>query len=436
VTVRRIAEKRIVFIVDEAHRSTFGGTAARDGMMTVVKRAFPEAVFFGFTGTPIFDENAIRGNTLADVFGGELHRYTIADGIRDQNVLGFDPYKVLTYKDRDLRRAVALLEAKAENEEEAISDEQKSRIYYYFMNKAPMAGTLDATGERVKGIEDYLRVSQYRRDEHRHKVVDDILDNRLTLSHAGKFHALFATSSIKDAIIYYRLIKQKMPQLNITALFDPNIGNGRQEGEADGISGKFKTEGLAEIIDDYNKRYDMSFEFGSHAQFKKDIAARLAHKGAYKRIEAEPEKQIDILIVVDQMLTGFDSKWLNTLYIDKILEYQHIIQAFSRTNRLAGYDKPFGTIRYYRKPHTMEKNIEEAVKLYSGDRPVVLFVQKLDGNLHRLNELYGEIGRVFADAGVPDFTKNPDDKAACGKFASLFRAFNEVLEAAKIQGFT
>jgi type I restriction enzyme R subunit len=135
------------------------------------------------------------------------------------------------------------------------------------------------------------------------------------------------------------------------------------------------------------------------------------------------------------MLTGFDSKWINTLYMDKLLEYQSIIQAFSRTNRLFGHEKPFGTIRYYRKPHTMEKNIEEAVKLYSGDKPVGLFVQRLQENLEAMNELYGLVKKVFADAGVPDFTKNPDDKTACGKFASLFREFNEYLEAAKIQGF-
>lgn len=94
---------------------------------------------------------------------------------------------------------------------------------------------------------------------------------------------------------------------------------------------------------------------------KKDIAARLAHKKPYERIANTPEKQIDLLIVVDQMLTGFDSKWINTLYMDKILYYENIIQAFSRTNRLFGPDKPFGTIRYYRKPHTMERNINAAV---------------------------------------------------------------------------
>jgi len=421
--LRKMADKRIVFIVDEAHRSTFGE------MLIAVKKTFPGAVFFGFTGTPIHMENRIKGNTTADVFGNELHRYSIADGIRDKNVLGFDPYKVLTHKDRDVRKVVALHEAKAEDEAEAIADPAKSKIYYYYMNTANMAGSLDKTGKRVRGIEDFLLKGQYNRDEHRGQVVKDILDNWMTLSHAGKFHALFATSSIPEAIIYYRLIKEARPDLKITALFDPNIDNG------DGATTAFKEDGLVEIVTDYNTHYDQNFELGTHAKFKKDIAARLAHKEPYRMIEREPEKQIDLLIVVDQMLTGFDSKWINTLYMDKLLEYQNIIQAFSRTNRLFGPEKPFGTIRYYRKPHTMEKNIKEAVKLYSGDKPIGLFVQKLEGNLNAMNELFDEISKVFADAGVADFTKNPGDKAACGKFASLFREFNEYLEAAKVQGF-
>ncbi len=113
--------KRIVFIIDEVHRSTFGD------MLINIKNTFPSALFFGFTGTPILSDNAEDTYTTANVIGDELHRYSIADGIRDKNVLGFDPYKVLTYKDRDLRREVALNEAKASDEEEAISNPVKKR---------------------------------------------------------------------------------------------------------------------------------------------------------------------------------------------------------------------------------------------------------------------------------------------------------------------
>jgi len=422
----QMQNKRIVFIVDECHRSTFGD------MLITIKNTFPAAIFFGFTGTPIHEENERRGNTTATVFGSELHRYSIADGIRDKNVLGFDPYMVKTYRDRDLRTVVTLAAAKAASAEEAIANPAKSAIYYRFMDssKIQMAGYYDGTNTYIKGIEDYLSKAQYNRGEHREMVVRDILDNWAQYSHGGKFHALFATSSIPEAIAYYRLIKGKRPALKTAALFDPNIDNG------DGATTRFKENGLVEIITDYNARYEQSFELGTHAKFKKDIAARIAHKDPYKRLELEPEKQIDLLIVVDQMLTGFDSKWVNTLYLDKILQFENIIQAFSRTNRLFGPDKPFGTIRYYRKPYTMKRNIDDAVALYSGNRPVGLFVQRLPENLNRLNEIFAEIKKVFEDADVPDFRKNPEDKESCGMFAKLFKALNEHLEAAEIQGFS
>lgn len=418
--VQMISTKRMVFIVDEAHRSTFGD------MLITIKQTFPNALFFGFTGTPIHDENQKQMNTTATVFGDELHRYSIADGIRDKNVLGFDPYKVLTYKDNDLRKSVALEKAKAKNEIEALANPKKKEIFNYYMQQVKMAGYLGDDGQYVKGIEDDVTAAQYERLEHQEKVVEDILEHWVTLSQNSKFHAILATSSIKEAIEYYRLIKANS-NLNITALFDPNIDNngGAHDKEA----------GLLEIIDDYNKKYGHDFTFATHAKFKKDIAARLGHKKPYAQIAKSPEQQIDLLIVVDQMLTGFDSKWLNTLYLDKVLKYENIIQAFSRTNRLFGPDKPFGTIRYYRKPHTMEQHIERAVKLYSGDKPIALFAQRLESNLNKLNAIFEEIVELFAQASVADFQKLPDDLTERGKFAKLFKALNDYLEAAKIQGF-
>lgn len=421
--IEKINSKRIVFIVDEAHRSTFGD------MLLTIKNTFPNALFFGFTGTPIQEENQKKMSTTTTVFGNELHRYSIADGIRDKNVLGFDPYRVMTYKDSDVRRVVALEKAKAKTVEEALQDPKKSEIYYKYMDssKVKMAGYIGDDGKYVRGIEDYIPNSQYQTEEHQNKVVEDIADKWLDLSHASKFHAIFATSSIPEAIEYYRLLKDKMPSLKTTCLFDPNIDNGG------GV--QFKEEGLVEIIDDYNKKYDQEFSIGTHAGFKKDIALRLAHKEYYKTVDREPEKQLDLLIVVDQMLTGFDSKWVNTLYMDKMLEYENIIQAFSRTNRLFGPDKPFGTIRYYRRPHTMERNINDAVSLYSGNKPIGLFVDKLYKNLKKMNELFGDIKDLFKNAGIDDFSKLPDDGTVVAKFTSLFREFNEYLEAAKIQGF-
>ena len=422
--LERMRAKRIVFIVDECHRSTFGE------MLTNIKKSFPCAVFFGFSGTPIHKENERKDNTTTDVFGDELHRYSIADGIRDKNVLGFDPYPVATYKDRDLRQAVALEKCKAVSVAEALADDKKKKVFNRYMSEVPMAGRYDASGVYQTGIEDHLPSSQYDRDEHQNKVVEDIAANWVTLSQASKFHAIFATTSIPEAITYYRLMKAQCPQLKITALFDPNID---EDGDSDPV---FKTNGLVEILTDYNATYGQKFDLGTHGNFKKDLAARLAHKAPYIRIETEPEKRLDLLIVVNQMLTGFDSKWVNTLYLDKLLEYENIIQAFSRTNRLFGPDKPFGTIRYYRKPHTMTRNVAAAVKLYSGDKAMGLFAERLPLNVERMNAAFADITAIFVAAGIVDFAKLPDNLAERGAFAKSFQEFNRVLEAAKIQGFS
>lgn len=414
-------KKRIVFIVDECHRSVFG-----ENMMPRIKQTFPDAVFFGFSGTPIQDENSKKDTVTATIFGDELHRYSIADGIRDGNVLGFDPYKVLTYKDADLRRRIALEKAKASDEAEALADPAKRAKYYEYMGR-PMAGH-EEPGGYVKGIEDYLPASQYEREEHRIKVVEDIRDSWTTLSRGGRFHAIFATSSIPEAITYYGMIKDMIPGMKVTALFDPSIDN---NGGA-----VFKEENLARIISDYNALYGRSFDIPGFRRMKKDIAARLSHGAPYGAIGRNPSMAIDLLIVVDQMLTGFDSKWVNTLYLDKMLEYENVIQAFSRTNRLAGPEKPFGTIRYYRKPHTMEKRVEAAVRMYSGGKPLALFAERLDRNIEGMNFVFSGIRDLFAGAGVDGFSDLPPEVADRKKFAALFKDFNRYLEAAIVQGFS
>lgn len=416
--------KRIVFIVDECHRSAFGD------MMHDIKHVFPKAFFFGFSGTPIQDENRKKGCTTADVFGEELHRYSIADGIRDGNVLGFDKYRVLTFKEQDMRRAVALEQCHATDEKEIFGNEEKEKIYYYWMNTAPMAGKEDDTGKYIPGIEDFmLKSGQYNTQEHRMKVVEDIADNWQRISHNYKFHAILATSSILEAIEYYHLFKNSVPTLKVTALFDPNIEN-------TGEKNLVKEDALVELIADYNQRYKQTFAIPTWGQMKEDIGYRLAHKDTYKRIEHEPHEQIDLLIVVNQMLTGFDSKWLNTLYLDKMLEFENIIQAFSRTNRLFEInEKPHGIIKYYRAPYTMEQNIDKAVKTYSGDKSFGMFVSKLGKNLEKMNALYNDIKDVFEQDGVFNFERLPEEVAARSQFARLFNQFNHRLESAKVQGF-
>lgn len=419
--IEQISGKRLVFIIDEAHRTTFGD------MLLTIKHTFPNAIFFGFTGTPIEEENAKKNSTTATVFGNELHRYSIADGIRDENVLGFHPFHIRTFKDSDLRRSVALQEAKATDESEVFADDQKKKIYNQFMNDVPMAGEYTSDGKYQKGIEDYVPNVQYQTPEHVNAVIDDMLENWQRLSQGKKYHAIFATGSIPEAVNYYRLIKAKNSGLKLTALFDPNILNDGQ--------GSDKEEWIAEILNDYNAQFGTSFGYATYSRFKTDLSDRLSHINAYKRIK--PDEQLDLLIVVDQMLTGFDSKWLNTLYLDKILDYANLIQAFSRTNRLCDKtDKPFGLIRYYRKPHTMQRNIERAVKLYSGDRPMGLFVDNLDKVIDKMNVCFADIADIFKWAGLEDFSKNPNDTTSCAKFVKLFNQLNEHLQAARLLGFS
>lgn len=425
--LERMRSKRIVFIVDECHRSTFGD------MMQTIRKTFPCAMYFGFTGTPIHDDNQKKQNTTVDVFGDELHRYSIADGIRDKNVLGFDPYKVLTFRDDDLREEVALHHAKAGSVAEALLDPAKKRVYLCFMALPMASDATDGGGKPIHGIEHYVPRSQYcgtdgaGNSEHLRAVVDDICGGWQRRSLAGTFHAILATSSIAEAISYYRIFRDEHPELKTAALFDPSIDN---NGGA-----VYKEDGLVEVLEGYNATFGKHYTIPSHAVFKRDVAARLAHKKPYAGIEKKPDDQLDLLIVVDQMLTGFDSKWVSTLYLDKVLEYEHLIQAFSRTNRLFGPEKPFGTVRWYRYPHTMEQNMHAAFGLYSGDRPLGLFASKLEGNLRCANDVYGQIVGVFKIAGIESFDRLPDSDEARAKFAKLFKELTDTLEAAKIQGF-
>ena len=282
-------------------------------------------------------------------------------------------------------------------------------------------------GKWVSGIEDFLPNEQYQTDEYRNGIISDIKRKWTIYSRGRKFHAIFATSSIPEAVAYYRLIKAEMPNLVITAMFDPSIDN-------DGGGSLEKEDGIVEILEEYNRRFSQHFTIPTYDKFRKDVSMRLAHKKPYERITQD--EQIDILIVVNQMLTGFDSKWVNTLYLDKVMEYENLIQAFSRTNRLFNFaDKPFGIIKYYRRPNTMEKNIEAAVKAYSGDIPTGLFVDKLPNNLRQMNFIFDEIKELYKNAGVNDFEKLPEESSVVAKFAKLFNQFSAHLEAATIQGF-
>lgn len=414
-----IRNHKIVFIVDECHRSTFGD------MLSGIKQTFPNAMFFGFTGTPIQEENKRKDMTTAGLFGDELHKYTIGCGIRDENVLPFDPY-IECYDDDKVRQEVALFQAKASSPEEALSDPVKAKTYMHFMQEVPMGYYFDENGEKISGIEDFLPSTQYERAEHREAVVQRIKKNWVTVSYNNLFHAILATDSIAEAIEYYRLLKKDFPAIKCTAIFD----------EQDDPTGKMafsKEVALAEILKDYKKAFGKSFSIKHYDDFCKDVCCRLAHKEPYQ--EVEPAMQLNLVIVVYKLLTGYDSRWVNALYLDKVLEFQNLIQAFSRTNRLNGPLKKFGIIKCFRKPHTMERNIERAVDLYSRDEPLKLFVNKLPSNIKSMNRLFVELQSLFKNAGIDNFKRLPDDTATQGMFAKKFKQLQGFLDSAKLQGF-
>lgn len=424
-----IKSKRIVFIIDEAHRSQFGK------MHEKVKRTFINALFIGFTGTPIFSENDKDGCTTETVFGKCLATYSIASGIRDGNVLGFDPKAVKTYEDGDLRKHIVLDLAKAKNLQEVEDDVTKFKIYKKIM-KLDMAAKKDEHGKIIeKGVEDYLSAKQYNNDKHRGKVVEDILKNWNILSKGEKgtqFHAILSTTSIAEACIYYEIFNSTT-NLNVTTLFDPTIDNS-------GDSSLDKEDALIKIVDDYNNKFHTLFDRKTDSdlkKFKKDIIKRLSHKNEYKNIDKDPSQCIDILIVVDQLLTGFDSQYVNTLYLDKVLETDKLIQAISRTNRV--YDKeekPFGIFRFYRKPYTMQKNLDDALRLYCEGDTTGVVVASIEENIDAMNKIYAEIDRIFKAAKVQDFMCLPKDDASCQKFKKEFSQMKIRLSSAKLQGFS
>ena len=418
-TIDRINGKRVVFIVDECHRSVTGsGKESGSGMLLTIKNTFSRAILFGFTGTPIFPENAHGEMTTEVIFGDNLHKYTLAHGIPDGNVLGFDLYREDTFQPQEVREAVALHKTAGEGEpvptsvDEIIKDKEKMDIYNKWMNDTD-----------VLKIEDEAK-SLYSTEEHHKAVMQKIVEERPILSHNGKFHAILATKNIPEAIEYYHLFKENYPEYNVTAIFDDSIDNNG--------GGEYKEEAILEMLDDYNKKYDTSFQQSTYAMYKKDVAKRLAHKMPYQRLEKS--QQLDLLIVVTQMLTGYDSKWVNTLYVDKLMQYVDVIQAFSRTNRLFGPDKPFGVIKYFTRPERMKKNIDDAFALYV-DQPLLVFTDKLEANLEKINASFKAIDVLFSAEGIEYYATLPQAEASRKKFAKEFCEMTKKLEAAKMQGF-
>lgn len=433
VDIKKILEKRIVFIVDEAHRSQFGE------MHQAVKNMFYHALFFGFTGTPIFSENLKQGEmTTETVFGRVLSVYSLASGIKDKNVLGFWPEKIETYNSDDLKKEVALRECNAHKEEDIDKTDKVTYARYKKLRyNTPMATTYEDDGATIKekGIEDYLPGRQYNNDNHRNAVVDSIIDRFPVLStgeQGTRFSALLATTSIPEAIEYYHLFKKKAPDMNVSIIFDTSTAGNSESVIA-------KNEAIVEILDDYSQKYGLALDKSTDPElkrFKDDLMARLAHRKPYNSIGNDHEQLLDLVIVVDQLLTGFDSQYLNTLYLDKVLEYDGLIQAISRTNRVySETEKPWGLVKFYRKPYTMERNLEEALRVYCMGEKSGVQVADLNTNLKEMSVLFSNIEKIFALDKVDNFERLPKQDEYRQKFRKEFLALRAKLRAAFLQGF-
>jgi len=324
-----LKNKRIVFIFDECHRSQFGDNHK------AIKEFFPNAQLFGFTGTPIFDENAsyqIREGeeasykTTENIFQQRLHAYTITHAIEDKNVLRFH--------------------------------------IDYFKGK----GSHNAKpGEPIA----------------QQAVVEAILDKHNAATNSRRFNAVLATASINNAIEYYQLFKeaQKKKQaenadyvpLNIACVFSPPAEGNKdiqqiqedlaQEKEDNKQNPEEKKAALKGIIGDYNQQFGTNHSISEFDLYYQDVQRRIKDQ-KYSNKDYPHKNKIDITIVVDMLLTGFDSKYLNTLYVDKNLKYHGLIQAFSRTNRVLNDTKPYGNILDFR---SQQEAVNFAIALFSGE---------------------------------------------------------------------
>ncbi|MDO4881207.1 MAG: HsdR family type I site-specific deoxyribonuclease [Capnocytophaga sp.] len=343
-----LEEKRIIFIFDECHRSQFGENHE------AIKNFFKKAQLFGFTGTPIFRENASQyfikeekkhAYTTEELFKNLLHSYTITNAIEDKNVLQFH----IDYFKPEVKR--------------------ETKMY---------CGLPSETIETP----DYVPAGTTSPMVSKEMIVETILKKHNNVTKQRMFNALFATSSINDAIKYYNLFKEKQEDrikenpdyvpLNIACVFSPpakgnntsiqNQDDTPQEIYDNKTNPSEKEEALKNIIKEYNQKYGTNHNINEFDNYYRDIQLRIKQQ-QYSNKDYPHHNKIDITIVVDMLLTGYDSKYLNTLYIDKNVYYHSLIQAFSRTNRTLNANKPYGSILDFR---AQKKQVEDAITLYSG----------------------------------------------------------------------
>lgn len=391
--LKRLRAKRIVFIFDECHRSQFGKNHQ------AIKEFFPKSQLFGFTGTPIFAANAtyrkIEGEkatmqTTEDIFQNKLHAYTITHAIEDRNVLEFN--------------------------------------IHHYEGKGGKKRQSDASARKA--------------------VVKKILAEHDHATSGRKFNALLATASINHAIEYYCLFKQRQQErleqdadhtpLNVTCVFSPPAEGNKdiqqlqedleQEKADNKENPEEKKKALETIINDYNTQYGNNHSISQFDAYYQDVQKRIKDQ-QYPDSDFPRKQKIDIVIVVDMLLTGFDSKFLNTLYVDKNLKHHGLIQAFSRTNRILNDTKPHGNILDFRG---QKDAVDAAIVLFSGENAdrakQIWLVDKAPVVIDKLKSAVDDLNKFMTSQGLkcaPEEVVNLKGDQARGQFINLFKKFRK-----------
>lgn len=340
--IETIRHSRIVMIFDECHRSHFGDSHKK------IMKFFDNAQIFGFTGTPIFTENAVDGHTTKEIFGNCLHKYLIKDAIADENVLGF------------------LVE------------------YYH--------------GNEVVDNDNQTRMEE---------IAKFVLNNFNKSTFDGEFDALFAVQSVPMLIRYYKIFKSLNPKIRIGAVFTYAANNSQDDEQTGMGTGRYAKESVGEadelqaIMDDYNNMFGTAFTIENFRAYYDDINLRMKKKKA-------DMKPLDLCLVVGMFLTGFDSKKLNTLYVDKNMEYHGLLQAFSRTNRVLNEKKRFGKIVCFRD---LKNNVDTSIKLFSNsDNPEDIVRPPFEDVKKEYKCLATEFLKKYPTPGSIDLLQSENDK--------------------------
>jgi type I restriction enzyme, R subunit len=397
-SISHLINERVVFIFDECHRSQFGETHKR------ISAYFKNHQLFGFTGTPIFADNAMSNElgkrTTIDLFKERLHEYVITDAIRDQNVLRFNVEYHKTIKQKD--------DLKEDAKVEAIDTKE--------------------------ALESPARMA---------KVVDHIIANHERKTHGKAYSAMFAVSSIENLIDYYKIFKAKKEagehNLRVATIF--SYGANEEDDEERGVipdkvtmaeesqgvyRSTHKRDRLTEFVTDYNAMFGVSFNINAdhgYERYFQDISSRMKNR---EKANFQDKDRLDILLVVNMFLTGFDAKKLNTLYVDKNLKYHGLIQAYSRTNRILNEQKSQGNILCYRN---LKAATDEAIALFSNkEAKEEIFLPEYEKMVEKFSVAFAKLITI---APTVKSVNNLESEEELAKFVQAFRELMRVFNVIK-----